>query len=159
LRGGGNIFHWRREPIPDAWHGLDVLLAGGALAERLPQHRHVVIEIVFLDGRLGPDRVEQFLLGDQPSGVLHQHEQRVEYLQTERNDLTAARQAALASIEMKRPELVRPMDCAGGHLWSLRKISEIHQRSQRTRLTARFYPPDCADRNREEDNDDAETAS
>src|SRR5262249_56255353 len=70
--------------------------------------------------------------------------------QAQRDHLAAARQAALARVEMKRPELIRALDWSAGHLGSLRKISEIRQRSQRTPRTARFYPPGCADRNREE---------
>ena len=61
------------EAVAHARHRLDVLLAGGLLAQRLPQHRHVVIQVVFLDRRLWPHRVEQLLLRDQPPGILDQH--------------------------------------------------------------------------------------
>ena len=101
------------EAIAHARHGLDVLLARGPLAERLPQHRHVVIQVVFLDRRLRPHRVEQLLLRDQPPGVLDQHQQRVEHLQTQRDHLAAAREPALADVEMKRPEPIRASDRGG----------------------------------------------
>ncbi len=92
------------EAIADARHGLDVLLARGFLAQGFPQHRHVMIQVVFLDRRLRPDAVEQLLLRDQPPGVLDQHQERVEHLQAQRDRLAAARKAALADVEMKRPE-------------------------------------------------------
>ena len=120
------------EAIAHARHGLDVLLARGFLAQRLPQHRHVVIQVVFLDRRLRPHRVEQFLLRDQPPGVLDQRQERVEHLQTQRDHLTAARESALTDIEMKRPELIRASFRGLGHESHLRKVSEIRQHSQRT---------------------------
>ena len=86
-RGDFNLGH---EAISDARDGLDVLLAGGLLAERLPQHRHVVIEIVLFDSSIRPDGLEQLLLGDEAPGVLDQHDERVEHLQPKGNDLGAA---------------------------------------------------------------------
>jgi hypothetical protein len=93
-----------------------------------------VIQVVFLDRRLWPHPVEQLLLRDQSPGILDQHQERVEHLQTQRDHLTAAREAALTDVEMKRPEPIRGL----GHESHLRKVSEIDQRSQRTPARARF---------------------
>ena len=114
------------------------LLTRRPLPERLPQHRHVVIQIVFLDGRLGPHRVEELLLGDQPAGILDEHPKRVEHLETQRDHVAAARETALADVEMKRPEPIRASDPGVGHESHLRNVSEILQRSQRTPPTVRF---------------------
>ena len=93
MNGGFNECH---EAIANAWDRLDVLLTRRAIAQRLPQHRNVVIEVVLLDGRLRPHRVEERLLGDQPPGILDQHAERLEHLDTERDHVGAARQPALA---------------------------------------------------------------
>ena len=58
------------EAIADAGHRLDVLLVCRAIPERLPQHRDVVVQVVFFDSGLRPHRVEEFLLGDQLPGIL-----------------------------------------------------------------------------------------
>ena len=79
-----------------------------AFSPALPQHRYVVIQVVFLDRRLWPYRVQQLLLRDQPPGVLDQHKERVEHLQTERDHLAAgAGEPALTNVEMERPEPIR----------------------------------------------------
>ena len=72
-----------------------------AFSQRLPQHRYVVIQVVFLDRRLWPYRVQQLLLRDQPPGVLDQHKERVEHLQTERITSPPAREPALTNVEME----------------------------------------------------------
>src|SRR5262245_35595439 len=47
--------------------------------------------------------------------MLDQHSQRVEHLETKRDDLAATRQTALADIETKRPELIRASKPCVGH--------------------------------------------
>jgi hypothetical protein len=74
----------------------------------------------------------------QSPGILDQNQERVEHLQTQRDHLVPARQAALANVEMKGPELIRPADGGVVHESHLRKVSEAFQRSQRTPPTPRF---------------------
>ena len=136
LRNGS--FDQGDEAIAHARHGLDVLLTRRSIPERLPQHRYVVIEVVFLDGRLGPHRVEELLLRDQPPGMLDQHPERVEHLETQRDHVATARKATLADVEMKWPVPIRPSDTAFGQESHLRKVSEILQRVQRTPPDVRF---------------------
>ena len=117
------------EAIAHARHGLDVLLARGFLPQRLPQHRHVVIQVVFLDRRPGPHGVEQFLLGDQLAGVLDQHAERIEHFETQGNGDGVARQPPFTQVELKRPESIRAPAPVLGHESHLRKVSGMFQRS------------------------------
>ena len=65
-----------------------------------------MVEVVFFDSRVGPDRRQQLILGHQPSGVLNQHAERVEHLQPQGDDIRAAREPAFTDIQLKRPESV-----------------------------------------------------
>src|SRR5690242_4551365 len=56
----GRTFDHGNEPIAHARHGLDVLLTGRFLAERLSQQGDVVVQIALADRGLGPDGLEQF---------------------------------------------------------------------------------------------------
>jgi hypothetical protein len=83
-------------------------------------------------------RVEEILLGDQPPGILDEDAKRVEHLETQRDHVTPAREAALANVELTRPEPIRVRARDVDHESHLRKVSGILQRSQRTLPTVRF---------------------
>ena len=78
------------EAIAHTRNGFYVLLPGRLLAERLPKHRYVVVEVVFFDDRVGPDRLQQLLLGHEPSGILDQHAEGIEHLQPQGDSFRAA---------------------------------------------------------------------
>jgi hypothetical protein len=96
-----------------------------------------VVEIVLLDRRFRPHRVEELLLRDQSPGIFDEHPQRVEHLETQWDYLAPTEQTALADIETKRPELIRASEPRVGHESHLRNVSEILQRAQRTPPAAR----------------------
>ena len=126
MKAGLDLGH---EAISDARDRLDECLTDGSLAERLPQDRDVVVEVVLLDRRVRPHRLQQFFLGDQSPGVFDEHAQRVEHLQPQGDGLAVAEQPSLGDIEPKWPELVDRRD--GRH--DFRKKSEISNNAQRTR--------------------------
>jgi hypothetical protein len=137
--GGLGDEHFDRgdEAIAHTGHGLDVLLAGRPLPERLPQHRYVVVEVVLLDGRLGPDGVQQLLLRDEPPGVLDQHAQRIEDLQPQRDRLGPAGEETLPDVELERLEPIRASGSRVAHDAHLRKATDA-RRSRRTPAVPRF---------------------
>lgn len=58
----------RDESVPTLGHGLDVLFAVSGLPERAAKGEHVIGEVALLDERVGPDILEEFVLGDQAAG-------------------------------------------------------------------------------------------
>ena len=56
------------------------------------------------DEHVGPDRVEQFLFRDEPSGVLHEVAQHVECLGRQRNVAAVAFQTGAREVERARSE-------------------------------------------------------
>jgi len=80
----------RDEPVAAARDRLDEPRRTGIVAERLAQLRHGLRQGVFCDVGLGPQRVEQLLLGDERSGVVEQVKEQIQQLWREVNRLGAA---------------------------------------------------------------------
>jgi len=135
-RGGGTDDAWRlggafyggHEPVADARHRLDVALPGRPIAERPPQRRDVVIEVVLFNGRVGPDALHQLVLRQQAARMFDQQAQGVEYLRAEGHGAALVEEPALAYLEAKRPEFV-----GSGRLHRhFRKLSEKVHSGYRT---------------------------
>ena len=80
----------RDEPVAAARDRLDEPRRTRIVAERLAQLRHGLRQGVFRDVGLGPQRVEQLLLGDERSGVVEQVKEQIQQLWREVNRLGAA---------------------------------------------------------------------
>jgi hypothetical protein len=95
------------------------------LSQGPAQDGDVVVEIVLFDRAVGPDALHQLVLGEQASGVLDEHLQRVEHLGSQRHGPAFAQQPAFADLEAKGTEL-EDRASIGRHS---RKVSEkVHGR-------------------------------
>ena len=76
------------------------------IAERFPEREDVMREVGLLDEGPGPHPLHQLVLVDDAPRVLDEHEQHVEILGPERDELTMPQQDTLAAVEAERTEAV-----------------------------------------------------
>jgi hypothetical protein len=96
-----NLRNRRDEAIAARRDRLDEVLTIDAVAERVAQCRDGVGEVRLLHEGVGPDRGEQFLLGDQPSATVDEIGQQIECLGRERDRLVVSQQQSLGRIQPK----------------------------------------------------------
>src|SRR5690606_1614533 len=98
------------EAIAAAAHGHDVAIVAAPLAERVPQRRDCLVEVVLLDDDMRPYGRHQRPLVHELTGVLDEHAQRVVRARREGNGpaVCSRAQQARAGIEPVRAEFVYP---------------------------------------------------
>ena len=87
-----NFLSVRDESISLARDGQDVVGLVGTLAERPSKRRDLASEIVFLNGRVGPDAVQQLVLRDKTIAMFEQDDEHVEGLRRDRHSAALAPQ-------------------------------------------------------------------
>ncbi len=80
----GCVFNRFNPPIATRWNRLEIAGRAGLVAEHAPQLGHDAGQGVIGDGRVGPERFEDLLLGEKVAGALHHQHQQVERLGLER---------------------------------------------------------------------------
>ncbi len=80
----GASFNGLDPPIAARGHCLQVTGRAGVVAEHAPQLRHHARQGMIGDRRVGPERVEDFLLGEQMARAPHHQREQVECLGLER---------------------------------------------------------------------------
>ena len=73
----GDFGHGGDETVAAARDGGDVLVVGGALAERLAQDRDVARQAAFLDERVRPDVAHQYIFLDHVAMILDEQRKRL----------------------------------------------------------------------------------
>jgi hypothetical protein len=71
---------WRDEPVSPARLGLDKVRTPRTVSERVPDPQDLILQDLGLDVGIGPQRVEQLILGDEAARVVHQILQNAERL-------------------------------------------------------------------------------
>ena len=96
--------HGGDEAIPAPVRRLDVLRLARIVVQRLPDFPDADLERGVADEDVGPQRVEELLLGDEATGVLREIGEYVVGLGGERNDTVVALEPAAGAIEHARAE-------------------------------------------------------
>lgn len=92
-----------REKIAAFRDGFDKLFA----AEFFPQPRNISHQGFFVDKNILPNRFEQFVFGNDISGVFNQREQNFKFLRCQRNRFAVAQKAVIYCIQPKSGEIVK----------------------------------------------------
>ena len=103
-RGGSRSldpFDLRQPAIPARRNGLDVAPLAGFVAERTPELCDDPRQGVIGDGRIRPDRFEDFLFGEEMARTLDDERQQVERFRFERNRRTAPLEPVGVEVEQK----------------------------------------------------------
>jgi hypothetical protein len=100
--------HLADEPISNARYRFDVGVVIRFVFQRSAEQRNVLRQVVVFHVRVGPQLLNQFVLGDEMPGTADQQRKRVEGFWGERDDFSAATQQALPNVEAIRPKLEGP---------------------------------------------------
>ena len=100
--------------------GFDVARLVRIVVDRPANLADADLEGGIADEHVGPDGIEQLLLGDEPPRVLHEIAQHVERPGCQRNVLAVASQAGVREIERTRSEDEHPV------LGGLERLSGTH---------------------------------
>ena len=111
------------ERVAAARDGRDVVIAVRAIAERLPDGRDRLGQVVLVHDRTLPDGLEELFLREDASPILDEHEKRVEGAGCQRHSLAAPLQDPARGVQPEGPELV------GDRLARDHAISAFFQRS------------------------------
>jgi hypothetical protein len=105
-----------------------------ALAQGLAQLRYIPGQIAFLDERVRPDGLDQFVFFQQMPVMFDQHQQQVEGFGRERNYFAIAQQQALGNVKPKAAEFVKVfwLKAYNSSLSSHRTFTEFFQSAHRT---------------------------
>jgi len=108
----------RHESIAPAGYRRDIAILVVRLAQHVPQRGDVLREAVFLDDHVAPYRLQQRVLVEQFSRVLHKIGQRVEDLGCERDSLArvTTQQVPLADVQGEITKLVARANVGHGRL-------------------------------------------
>jgi hypothetical protein len=96
---------WNNKLIAAAGERRNVAVLSGALIESFSQHRDALGEIVFIDESVRPDIFKQFILADDPSGVLDEVEQHVKRATLQDHGAVIAPQRAFQGVNPELTEL------------------------------------------------------
>ena len=80
----------------------------GFVAQQAPEHENLLCEIRFFDDGIRPDKRQQFVLGDDPGAMLHEHAQRLDRFWRGGDEDTAIEQAGGVEVEAKPLEFDEP---------------------------------------------------
>jgi hypothetical protein len=97
--------YWNNKLIAAAGERRDEAVFSGALIESFAQYRNALGEIVFVYEGIWPDVLQQFILGDDSSGVLDEIEQHVKRATMQGHGALIASQCALKGINPELTEL------------------------------------------------------
>ena len=104
--GGDDRLDRRDEPVAAPRDGLDVLRAGGIVAERLAQLGNRLRQRVVGHRDVRPQRPEQLVFRDQHRRPRGEEQQQVDDLRRERDVGAVAQQPVGAAVDDEGPELV-----------------------------------------------------
>src|ERR1700679_1523832 len=107
-------------------HGFDVTYAVFAIPKRFTQQIDSLAQVVFFHNRVAPYRPHEDVFFQQPSIVLHQHQQGVENARREFHTRSAMEQQTLSRIENEWAKFVQVPDNVM-HLISVRKPSQKNE--------------------------------
>jgi hypothetical protein len=82
-------------------HGLDPFDGGRYRSEHLAQGGDVHAEVHLFDHHVGPDRAEQFVLGQQMTSLADQRDQQIKRLARQRERLAVAKQQTFAGHQQE----------------------------------------------------------
>src|SRR5579859_826177 len=114
--------HRQYEPIAPFRHSFDHWRL--PIAEHLSQLGDVLSERQVLDKAVGPDTAHELVFCDQTTGILDQHEERIEDFRAEWNGRTVAQQQMLGGIETPIAKLVNLVD-RSGHIGTLESSQDF----------------------------------
>ncbi len=96
----------RDELIPALRNRANELRLVAPVAEHLPDPEDVLLYHFLIHEGVGPQRLEDFVLRDDPPRVVDEVPQQVEGLRRERDALVAAPEAVIDGVEPERVELL-----------------------------------------------------
>jgi len=118
-------FHGRHEPVAAFRQGLDEALRLRIFAKGFAQQGNVGGEASLLNGRVGPQTLQQFFSGEHLASGLHQGDQELGHLERQRHVVTPSKQHPALRFEAVRSELVLTENIAGGPQKFIRKIAGV----------------------------------
>jgi hypothetical protein len=107
--------HLSDEPVAATRDRGDIAVVVRLLAQDLPQDKHRLREVRFLDSRVPPYQAHQVVFFDDAGSMLDEGEQHIVGLRRELHGLAIAHQPAPGRIETERPEVE---ECGWGRIRS-----------------------------------------
>jgi hypothetical protein len=97
--------YWNNKLIATAGESRNVVASSGGLIESFSQYRDALGEIVLVHEGIWPDVLQQFILGDDPSGVLDEVKQHVKCATLQGHGAVIAPQRAFQGFNPELTEL------------------------------------------------------